>query len=277
MQYMDKVQVYINKSLEGEVFFKQGYFCILLIDKGELTLTTSFTQQILCKGNLLVTTPKTPIDQRVFAKQSCVVSQIEFSVDYLKGINNLGQYYNKVAYFQDQYLPVWQITPKQQIILETLLVKLQDPKGYLKDHLFKEKLFYLWFSELIVELSSIGSVQDKAYFQNYNRAEYLTLQFMILAKKHYMTQKKLEFYAGELSVSVKYFSQTIKNISGKTPKEVLSELRLAKSKELLLSTTLDIAEISHVLCCDSPGSFSRFFKLSTGLSPSEFRQRQIEQ
>ena len=60
-----------------------------------------------------------------------------------------------------------------------------------------------------------------------------------------------------------YFIKFFKNHLGKSPIQYIKELRLKKSKKLLISTDLDIKEIAY---------FSHSFKNNTGFSPSEYRE-----
>ncbi|WP_366790520.1 helix-turn-helix domain-containing protein [uncultured Chryseobacterium sp.] len=46
---------------------------------------------------------------------------------------------------------------------------------------------------------------------------------------------------------------------------------MEKDKEKLIGTDLAVAEIAYELGFEHPQSFSRMFRLRTGLSPLEFR------
>jgi transcriptional regulator GlxA family with amidase domain len=57
---------------------------------------------------------------------------------------------------------------------------------------------------------------------------------------------------------------------GKTPQQWLGELRLARSLQLLSSSTLSIKQVAAILKYDYPGNFSRQFKRRYGFSPSKY-------
>ena len=46
---------------------------------------------------------------------------------------------------------------------------------------------------------------------------------------------------------------------------------MKKAKEILLNTSFTIKKISNNLCFDSPDSFNKAFKKSTGQSGTEYR------
>ena len=57
-----------------------------------------------------------------------------------------------------------------------------------------------------------------------------------------------------------------------TPNQYLQELRIQKSKELLVSTDLSCQEIAYRIGYDNPVYFSVLFKKMTHLSPTEYRK-----
>jgi AraC family transcriptional regulator len=70
-----------------------------------------------------------------------------------------------------------------------------------------------------------------------------------------------------------HFTRVFQRATGVSPGRFLSALRLEKAKQLLLSTSLSVTEISYQVGYASVGTFSTRFKNSVGLAPTEFRQR----
>ena len=76
----------------------------------------------------------------------------------------------------------------------------------------------------------------------------------------------------ELCMSRTYFFQKIKGITGQTPNEFLSTVRLKRAAFLLRSDlTLSISEISDKTGFSSPRYFGRCFKEAYGVSPLGYR------
>jgi AraC family transcriptional regulator len=69
-----------------------------------------------------------------------------------------------------------------------------------------------------------------------------------------------------------HFSRIFLRVTGISPGRFLSALRLQEAKRLLLTTTMTVADISHVVGYNSIGTFSSRFRASVGVSPSEYRQ-----
>ena len=86
----------------------------------------------------------------------------------------------------------------------------------------------------------------------------------------------LEDIAHTLGVSYSLFRREFRKRCGISPGQYRLELRLAKAKELLLTTNLSVAEISSRLHFECIGQFSTFFKKKSGSSPLEFRKQGIK-
>ena len=78
--------------------------------------------------------------------------------------------------------------------------------------------------------------------------------------------------AAAAAVSRSGLLRKLKQTMGVTPQELLSEARVKHACQLLRSTEKNVSEIAYACGFTDPKYFSRSFKQSTGLSPSEFRE-----
>ena len=69
-----------------------------------------------------------------------------------------------------------------------------------------------------------------------------------------------------------HFSRFFQRVTGVSPGRFLSAMRLQEAKELLVSTSLTVTEISHRVGYTSVGTFSSRFTMSVGVSPTTYRQ-----
>ena len=69
-----------------------------------------------------------------------------------------------------------------------------------------------------------------------------------------------------------YLSRLFKNLKGVSPMEYLTNLRINKAKELILSDSdLSLKEVAEISGYMDQFYFSRIFKTITGKSPSEYK------
>ncbi|WP_291412165.1 helix-turn-helix transcriptional regulator [Actinophytocola sp.] len=69
-----------------------------------------------------------------------------------------------------------------------------------------------------------------------------------------------------------HFSRIFQRVTGISPGRFLSALRLQEAKRLLLTSSLTVADICHLVGYNSIGTFSSRFRYSVGVSPTEYRQ-----
>jgi two-component system response regulator YesN len=96
--------------------------------------------------------------------------------------------------------------------------------------------------------------------------------------QHYMDPElSLNQVAAFVSHSPSHFSAIFSHGTCNTFKEYVTELRIKKAKELLLTTSLRSSEISYEIGYGDPHYFSYIFRKNTGMTPTEFRlQTQVE-
>ncbi|MFL9845626.1 helix-turn-helix domain-containing protein [Flavobacterium rhizosphaerae] len=105
----------------------------------------------------------------------------------------------------------------------------------------------------------------------YTRKEALTKGFVTLLLKHYKKEHRVGFYAGILCVTEGYLNKSVKEVTGKTAGQCISEILISEAKYMLIKEDLSIEAISEQLGFSSAGSFSRFFKKQVSVSPTAYR------
>lgn len=82
----------------------------------------------------------------------------------------------------------------------------------------------------------------------------------------------VKFCAEKMNLSTNYFSDLLKNETGKSAQEHIHYYVLDKAKTLLLSTDHTLNEIAMELGFEYPQNLSKLFKKKVGMSPSEYRR-----
>ena len=92
---------------------------------------------------------------------------------------------------------------------------------------------------------------------------------------HYMENLYLDHMAEILGTTPKYFSNYFKKTFGVNFVEYLNKVRLSHARELLRDTNLSIAEIGEKTGYLNSSTFTTTFKKYYGISPSDYRKRQL--
>ncbi|MCG8485737.1 MAG: response regulator [Clostridia bacterium] len=92
---------------------------------------------------------------------------------------------------------------------------------------------------------------------------------------YYMEDITLDTICNNFYINASYFSKIFKERTGMNYNKYLTDVRIAKSKNLLSSTNLKVFEISKIVGYNDPKYFSKVFKENTNLSPAEYKKTQI--
>ena len=96
-------------------------------------------------------------------------------------------------------------------------------------------------------------------------------QFMSELTKHYMQERSVGFYAGQLHLTPKYLTTIIRKTSGRTAAEWIDDYVVLEAKNLLKYSTMSIQEIAYHLNFSTQSFFGKYFRNHTGMPPSAYR------
>jgi AraC-like DNA-binding protein len=82
--------------------------------------------------------------------------------------------------------------------------------------------------------------------------------------------------ADECAVSRSVLQRRMKQMMGVTPADFLREARLKRACQLLRSTDAIVSEVAYRCGFSDPKYFSRCFKQSVGMSPTEYRETECK-
>ena len=99
-------------------------------------------------------------------------------------------------------------------------------------------------------------------------------KFYDLLALHYKEHRDVQYYAQLLFLSPKYFGSLIKKEMGISAGQCIAHYVVIQAKTLLhYRPDLSIQQIGQQLGFDDPTSFSRYFKISAGISPKKYREQ----
>jgi AraC family transcriptional regulator, transcriptional activator of pobA len=101
-------------------------------------------------------------------------------------------------------------------------------------------------------------------------------RFRKLVGTHFLTTRTVADYAALLAVSPNHLNKVVKEITGKTASDSISEMLVQEAKSLLRYTDSSVSEIAYKLDFSDPASFNRFFKGGTGETPLAWRNKHLQ-
>lgn len=138
-------------------------------------------------------------------------------------------------------------------------------------HTYGRALVLSAFNELLLEAGHLVQDRTDRPSVTQGRKDTIVHEFMELARVYHATQRHLAFYSDRLFVTSKHLSETLKEVTGRTARQLLDQLLLSEAKHLLSGTALSISEVAFKLNFEEPSQFSKFFHRTSGSSPRRYR------
>ena len=117
----------------------------------------------------------------------------------------------------------------------------------------------------MAETLSDSASYDKTTLLMANVKKYLQHNYMLY-------DVSLDSISDILNINASYFSMLFKKSFGANFVDYLTDLRISAAKELLADPFLAAAEIANMVGYESPNYFTRVFKKTTGMTPTEYRK-----
>ena len=155
------------------------------------------------------------------------------------------------------------------ILDEMVLYKREDVKVCTVKHFIMNSLAA---SVIAMICDAYNRSSDIPIYKKSSEYEAMTEVFTLLHKR-YNESFALEELARVAHLSRSTFLRRFKSITGGTPAEYVTDLRVSAAKSMLVDTAISISDIAITVgFYDSP-HFSRVFKSKTGVSPMAYRNK----
>jgi len=96
-----------------------------------------------------------------------------------------------------------------------------------------------------------------------------------LMDRSYAEPLDLDAIASAAGYSRFHFVRAFRGAYGRTPRDYLSARRIERARDLLRTANLTVTEVCFLVGFSSLGSFSGLFKREMGVTPSEYRAREV--
>lgn len=105
-----------------------------------------------------------------------------------------------------------------------------------------------------------------------SHSEKIFYDFLDLLHTHYRKQRRVSFYAGELSLTPRHLTTVIRLVSGRSAARWIEEYIVLEAQILLRNSPMAIKEIAYELGFNEQSLFSKYFSRVSGSSPESYRR-----
>ena len=198
-------------------------------------------------------------------KGIAIMASNDFFAEIIKEVYEMSQVF-LFAYSN----PVFNLKPEKaatfNVYFNMICEKVED-----RGHRFRRELAISLLKAMIYDIGN-EIYQKQASSPKRTRAEVIFGNFIALVKDNFRHERRVSWYGEQLCITPKYLSETVKQVSRRTPNEWIDYFVVLEIRVLLKSSTLSIKEIAESLHFPNQSFLGKFFKEHVGVSPSKYRR-----
>lgn len=194
---------------------------------------------------------------------------MNFSEDYLEKLSSLLPTKELLHVFSTG-VKVLSLSAKQRMIVGNLLERLCDLSQ--KDEGNNDALCVLLVAELLLILSRLAEEQKNSDQPSSKLSNKTIDRITKYISENYATTLTLQSIAAQFYISPFYLSRLFKKVMGISIVEYINSVRIRMAMHFMETTNLRVNDVSERIGFQTYSHFSRVFKQSTGLSPSQYRK-----
>ena len=243
---------------------KAMIFCVCM--EGNITATINLIDYKITKNDLVTLLPGSIIQFKE-RTEKVKLSFIGFSSECLERINLITKFSRSLSkihempcvsissdiasYFNDYFALISRITYNEEIHLTYELIE-----AIMHSVTIGVDSVYRSISEIVAPTT---------------RKEEICRELVQLITENYTQERKAQFYADKLGISLQHLSTTVKQVTGKNVLNIISDVVIMDAKAKLKSSTMTIQEVAYSLNFPNASFFGKYFKRHVGMTPLDFR------
>lgn len=273
LQENESFNIGIDVPIEFSVqqLVKMKNCCIFFVSKGSAYVEVNFSRYKLEKNTILIL--------GINSFFQCLEKYEELICSYISFTNDI--WAETTSKFEPEFFTFLRKYPQSPILPIEYSIKnyhiLYAIKGIYQEqsNRFRKQKFMNYLQILLLDIyDKIKEYFVKIGTDNTPHKEELFEKFILLVFKYSSTKREVKFYADKLCITTRYLSTITQGMTGKTPKYIINTHCIQEIKMLLRTTNKSIQEIAYTLHFPDQSIFARYFRMYTGTSPLEYRNKQ---
>ena len=165
----------------------------------------------------------------------------------------------------------WQLKPGSVITLfPGDVVSITSKSEEFKAETLQLKAFFLGFYDYLYRNPSERKAESES-----PRTKELFNQFMRELERRYRESRDVSYYAELLHISPKYLNMVTQRMTSHTIKTIINQYVVLQIKQSLTTEEKSIKQIAWDYHFSDLSFFCRYFKQHTGMTPQQFRKREL--
>lgn len=245
-----------------------NYILMALCQRGEARYTIDTRQQTVRQGDLLFVSERHIVDSYQSTpdfKCLCIMVTTEFYHSFVLNVKNV----SSLLLFSTEN-PVVKLTETEIHTYGNYYASIREKM--VAAHPYRTEVVKALLLAMFYDMSGVIWRVEQQTSKNQTRADALFARFIKLLEANFRSERRVGWYASQLSISPKYLSEVVKQVSKRTPNDWIDHYVVLELRVLLKNSTKNIKEITEELHFPNQSFLGKYFKEHVGMSPSEYRR-----
>lgn len=249
---------------------RMNFILIALCTKGLVEYSLDTQSHTVRPGELLIISERHVVNNYASSPDFEGLAMI-LSVDFFREV------INDVADLSAVFLlarskPVMALSEHEMRIFTNYFYTIKDRIESVNNH-FRKALVRTLLLALLYDMSNVVYQFQQTTDQRLKRGDIIFTRFIKMVEEYCGRERRVSWYAGQLGITPKYLSETVKEVSRRTPNEWIDNYVIVELRVLLKNTTKSIKQITEEMHFPNQSFLGKYFKEHVGVSPSEYRKR----
>ena len=248
---------------------RMNFILIALCTKGQVEYSLDTQSHTVRPGELLIISERHVVNNYASSPDFEGLAMI-LSVDFFREV------INDVADLSAVFLlarskPVMALSEHEMRIFTNYFYTIKDRIESVNNH-FRKALVRTLLLALLYDMSNVVYQFQQTTDQRLKRGDIIFTRFIKMVEEYCGRERRVSWYAGQLGITPKYLSETVKEVSRRTPNEWIDNYVIVELRVLLKNTTKSIKQITEEMHFPNQSFLGKYFKEHVGVSPSEYRK-----
>ena len=248
---------------------RMNFILMALCQQGTATYDIDTRQQTVKPGDLLFISEGHIVNNYQASSDFSCLCILVSTAYYHSFVQNVKNVSSLLLFSMNN--PVVALTPREIEVYtnyyRVIGEKIQDTKHHYQDELVKT-----WLLAMFYDMSNVIWRVERNEKKAQSRADVVFSRFIRLLEEHYRTKRRVNWYAKQLAITPKYLSETVKEVSKRTPNDWIDHYVVLEIRVLLKNSTKSIKEITEELQFPNQSFLGKYFKEHVGVSPLAYRK-----
>ena len=248
---------------------RMNFIIIGLCTKGQVQYNIDTKDVTVHAGETIIISERHVIDNyrpSDDAEAMCMALSVDFFHEIIRNVSEMS-----ALFLYSREHPVMAFNEKEQQTFkdyfQSISTRIVDTSNHFRKELIRTLMLAMFY-----DLSNVIYHTQQNSTRRPMRPDAIFTKFIKLVEENCRKERRVSWYAQQMCITPKYLSETIKQVSHRTPNDWIENYVTLEIRVLLKNTTKSIKEITKELNFPNQSFLGKYFKENVGMSPSEYRK-----